>query len=122
MRRQRRAAELRDKQDRQKMGLIPPDPPKGGQLFMGDVPQRAPRLTYSLLTVRLANIMKVLTTSAIQDPTKVEARVRREVAARLEKHERENLDRQLTDEQRREKKEVKKVKEEGKGLGGVAFK
>lgn len=29
MRRQRRAADLRDKQDRQKMGLIPPDPPKG---------------------------------------------------------------------------------------------
>lgn len=29
MRRQRRAAELRDKQDRQKMGLLPPDPPKG---------------------------------------------------------------------------------------------
>lgn len=29
MRRQRRKAELEDKQDRQKMGLIPPDAPKG---------------------------------------------------------------------------------------------
>lgn len=28
MRRQRRAAELQDKRDRQKMGLLPPDPPK----------------------------------------------------------------------------------------------
>lgn len=29
MRRQRRQAELEDKRDRQKMGLLPPDPPKG---------------------------------------------------------------------------------------------
>lgn len=29
MRRQRRMAELQDKQDRQRMGLLPPDPPKG---------------------------------------------------------------------------------------------
>lgn len=29
MRRQRRLAEIEDKRDRQKMGLIPPDPPKG---------------------------------------------------------------------------------------------
>ncbi len=33
MRRQRRAADLRDKQDRQKMGLIPPDPPKSESDF-----------------------------------------------------------------------------------------
>lgn len=29
MRRQRRAADLKDKQDRVKLGLLPPDPPKG---------------------------------------------------------------------------------------------
>lgn len=29
MRRQRRAAELKDKQDRQRLGLLPMDPPKG---------------------------------------------------------------------------------------------
>lgn len=29
MRRQRRAAEQQDKRDRIKMGLLPPDPPKG---------------------------------------------------------------------------------------------
>ena len=35
LRRQRRMAELEDKRDRQKMGLLPPDPPKGtsSQLF-----------------------------------------------------------------------------------------
>lgn len=35
MRRQRRKAELQDKQDRQKMGLIPPDAPKGDSTLIG---------------------------------------------------------------------------------------
>lgn len=34
MRRQRRAAALRDKQDRVKMGLLPPPPPKGASEFL----------------------------------------------------------------------------------------
>jgi U4/U6 small nuclear ribonucleoprotein PRP3 len=33
MRRQRRQAELEDKRDRQKMGLLPPDPPKGEEAY-----------------------------------------------------------------------------------------
>ncbi|KAJ9118211.1 hypothetical protein QFC22_004117 [Naganishia vaughanmartiniae] len=100
MRRQRRAAELQDKRDRQKMGLLPPDPPK----------------------IRLQNMMKVLTSSAISDPTKVEAKVRAEAAGRQRRHEEENEARKLTDEQKREKLEQKKVKEEHKGLVGAAFK
>lgn len=36
MRRQRRAADLKDKQDRVKLGLLPPDPPKG----MSFIPSR----------------------------------------------------------------------------------
>ncbi|KAG8899862.1 hypothetical protein FRC01_010349, partial [Tulasnella sp. 417] len=100
MRKQRRMAEQQDKQDRQKMGLIPPDPPK----------------------VRLANLMRVLTSDAVQDPTKVEARVRREVAMRKQGHEQMNADRKLTDEQRKEKIETKKAEEEKKGIYGAAFK
>ncbi|KAG8963342.1 hypothetical protein FRC05_004779 [Tulasnella sp. 425] len=100
MRKQRRMAEQQDKQDRQKMGLIPPDPPK----------------------VRLANLMRVLTSDAVQDPTKVEARVRREVAMRKHGHEQMNSERKLTDEQKREKIETKKVAEEKKGIYGAAFK
>ncbi|KAG9019020.1 hypothetical protein FRB90_007192 [Tulasnella sp. 427] len=100
MRKQRRMAEQQDKQDRQKMGLIPPDPPK----------------------VRLANLMRVLTSDAVQDPTKVEARVRREVAMRKQGHEQMNTERKLTDEQRREKVETKKGEEEKKGIYGAAFK
>lgn len=100
MRKQRRMGEMQDKQDRQKMGLIPPDAPK----------------------VRLANLMRVLTSDAVQDPTKVEKKVRREVAMRKKGHEEMNAERKLTDEQRREKVEVKKHEEERKGLFGAAFK
>ncbi|EEB93120.1 hypothetical protein MPER_08271, partial [Moniliophthora perniciosa FA553] len=52
MRKLKRAAELQDKRDKIKMGLLPPDAPK----------------------VRLANLMKVLTSDAVQDPTRVEAK------------------------------------------------
>lgn len=100
MRKQRRQAELQDKRDRVRMGLIPPDAPK----------------------VRLTNLMKVLTSDAVQDPTRVEARVRREVAMRKHNHEKMNAERKLTDEQRREKVETKKVEEERKGLVGAVFK
>ncbi|CAE6452992.1 unnamed protein product [Rhizoctonia solani] len=100
LRRRRRMADLQEKQDRVRMGLLPPDPPK----------------------VRLANLMKVLTTDAVQDPTKVEARVRREVAARKVAHDKMNTERKLTDEQRREKVESKKTEEERKGLFVAVFK
>lgn len=99
MRKQRRAAELQDRRDRIRMGLIAPDASK----------------------VRLANLMKVLTSDAVQDPTRVEARVRREVAVRRHNHEKANAERRLTDEQRRAKTETKKAEEERKGLLGAAF-
>jgi len=66
--------------------------------------------------------MKVLTSDAVQDPTRVEARVRREVAMRKHTHEKMNAERKLTDEQRREKIENKKVEEEKKGIVGAVFK
>lgn len=100
MRKQRRQAERQDKRDRIRMGLIPPDPPK----------------------VRLSNLMKVLTSDAVQDPTRVEARVRREVAMRKHTHEKANAERKLTDEQRREKTENKKSEQEKKGIVGAVFK
>ncbi|KAG1732194.1 pre-mRNA processing factor 3-domain-containing protein [Suillus paluster] len=100
MRKQRRQADREDKRDRIRMGLIPPDPPK----------------------VRLSNLMKVLTSDAVQDPTRVEARVRKEVAMRKHNHEKMNAERKLTDEQRRDKKENKKSEEEKKGIMGAVFK
>ncbi|KAF7979287.1 hypothetical protein HWV62_42990 [Athelia sp. TMB] len=100
LRKQKRSAELQDKRDRIRMGLVAPDAPK----------------------VRLANLMKVLTSDAVQDPTKVEAKVRREVALRKRGHEKMNEERKLTDEQRREKIENKKVEEEKRGIFGAVFK
>lgn len=100
MRRQRRQAELEDKRDRQKMGLLPPDPPK----------------------VRLANLMKVLTSDAVQDPTKVEAKVRKEVAMRAYKHEKDNQERKLTAEERKEKEYSQMVARERNGIRGAVFK
>ena len=78
------------------------------------------RLTTSI--VRLANLMKVLTSDAVQDPTRVEARVRREVAMRKHTHEKMNAERKLTDEQRREKIENKKLDAEKSGIYGAIFK
>ena len=72
--------------------------------------------------VRLVNMMKVLTSDAVQDPTRVEAKVLREVAMRRHNHDKMNSERKLTDEQRREKVEEKKVNEEKKGLHGAIFK
>lgn len=100
LRRQRRQAEIQDKRDRVKMGLLPPPPPK----------------------VKLSNLMRVLTSEAVADPTKIEARVRREVAARKEAHDRTNQDRKLTPDQRREKLEAEKEKDESKGLSCLVYK
>ncbi|KAJ6486843.1 pre-mRNA processing factor 3-domain-containing protein [Mycena sanguinolenta] len=100
MRKLKRAADLQDKRDRVAMGLIPPDPPK----------------------VRLSNMMKVLTSDAVQDPTRVEARIRREVAMRKHTHEKMNAERKLTDDQRREKVETKKAEEDKRGIHGAVFK
>lgn len=81
------------------MGLIPPDPPK----------------------VRMSNMVRVLTNEAVSDPTKLEARIRREVQQRKNEHEKANQARKLTAEQRREKLEAQKLEDEKKGLYAALF-
>ncbi|KAK4054673.1 U4/U5/U6 small nuclear ribonucleoprotein prp3 [Microbotryomycetes sp. JL221] len=100
MRRQRRMAELRDKQDRIKLGLLPPDPPK----------------------VKLSNMMRVLTNEAVNDPTKVEARVKREMIARERGHLKMNQERKLTNEEKKLKIESKYEQDASKGIGVLCFK
>jgi hypothetical protein len=51
-------------------------------------------------TVRLSNFMKALTSDGVQDPTHVEARVRREVAMTKHTHEKTNAERKLTEQRR----------------------
>lgn len=82
LRRQNRQARLKEKQDKIRMGLLPPDPPK----------------------VRIANLMRVLGTEAVQDPTKIEAEVRRQMMARQTAHKKHNDEKKLTSEQRKEKR------------------
>lgn len=48
--------------------------------------------------------------------------MRREVAMRKHAHEKMNAERKLTDEQRRDKVENKKLEEEKKGIYGAVFK
>ncbi|EFO86786.1 hypothetical protein CRE_04802 [Caenorhabditis remanei] len=61
--------------------------------------------------VKISNLMRVLGNEAIQDPTKMEAQVRKQMAERLKKHETLNAERKLTEDQKRAKK-TKKLSED----------
>ena len=61
--------------------------------------------------VKLSNLMRVLGSDAVQDPTKMEAHVRKQMADRQRKHEAANASRKLTKEQKTEKK-IRKIKED----------
>lgn len=74
------------------------------------------------MSVRLANLMKVLTSDAVQDPTKVEAKVRKEVAQRAQKHEDDNQSRKLTAEEKKEKEYQRMLAKERRGIYGAVFK
>ncbi|CAG8535778.1 6515_t:CDS:10 [Paraglomus brasilianum] len=100
LRRQRRLELQKEKQDKIRLGLLPPDQPK----------------------VKLSNLMRVLTNDAIQDPTKVEAQVRKEMQKRQETHLKTNEERKLTEEQKREKLRRKMDDDAKKGTFVCAFK
>ena len=99
------------------MGLIPPDAPKGKAVL-----PCANMIDLLTSTVKLANLMKVLTSDAVQDPTKVEAKVRREVQNRADKHEQDNQERKLTPEERAEKERQKMLAKERKGIFATVYK
>ncbi|XP_075240333.1 U4/U6 small nuclear ribonucleoprotein Prp3-like isoform X2 [Convolutriloba macropyga] len=88
-RRQRRREEEKERTEKIRLGLLPPPEPK----------------------VKISNLMRVLGNDAIQDPTKVEAHVKAQMAKRQRAHELANASRKLTDEQRRKKK-IEKMKED----------
>ncbi|GFT09070.1 hypothetical protein TNCV_4105332 [Trichonephila clavipes] len=89
LRRQNRREAWKEKQEKIRLGLEPPPEPK----------------------VRMSNLMRVLGNQAVQDPTKVEAHVREQMAKRQKAHEEANAARKLTAEQKREKK-IRKLKED----------
>ncbi|XP_063992231.1 U4/U6 small nuclear ribonucleoprotein Prp3 isoform X2 [Diachasmimorpha longicaudata] len=89
LRRQNRREAWKEEQEKIRLGLEPPPEPK----------------------LRISNLMRVLGNEAVQDPTKIEAHVRQQMAKRLKAHEDANAARRLTADQRREKK-ARKLKED----------
>ncbi len=89
LRRQNRRETWKEKQERVRLGLDPAPAAK----------------------VRISNLMRVLGVEAVQDPTKIEAQVRKQMAQRLKTHQDANLNRKLTPEQRKDKK-LKKIQED----------
>ncbi|NXH92674.1 PRPF3 protein, partial [Edolisoma coerulescens] len=83
----------------------------GGSLSHCHVRREPSQRLFHPLAVRISNLMRVLGTEAVQDPTKVEAHVRAQMAKRQKAHEEANAARKLTAEQRKAKK-VKKLKED----------
>uniref|UniRef100_A0A182YDW1 Uncharacterized protein n=1 Tax=Anopheles stephensi TaxID=30069 RepID=A0A182YDW1_ANOST len=89
LRRQNRREAWKEEQEKIRLGLEAPPEPK----------------------LRISNLMRVLGTEAVQDPTKIEAHVREQMVKRQKIHEEANAARKLTDDQRREKK-MRKMKED----------
>ncbi|EAA03206.4 AGAP004682-PA [Anopheles gambiae str. PEST] len=89
LRRQNRREAWKEEQEKIRLGLEAPPEPK----------------------LRISNLMRVLGTEAVQDPTKIETHVREQMVKRQKIHEEANAARKLTDDQRREKK-VRKMKED----------
>ncbi|KAL1505948.1 hypothetical protein ABEB36_005391 [Hypothenemus hampei] len=89
LRRQNRREMWKEEQEKIRLGLEPPPEPK----------------------LRISNLMRALGTEAVQDPTKIEAHVREQMAKRQKAHEDANAARKLTAEQKRDKK-IKKLKED----------
>ncbi|KAG4095028.1 pre-mRNA processing factor 3-domain-containing protein [Neocallimastix lanati (nom. inval.)] len=100
LRRQRRLEEQRDKQDKIRMGLLPPDQPK----------------------VKISNLMRVLGNEAVLDPTKVEAQVREQMKSRQDAHKKHNEEKKLTKEERREKLKKKLMEDTSKVVQVAVFK
>lgn len=89
LRRQNRREAWKEMQEKIRLGLEPAPEPK----------------------VKMTNMMRVLGTQAVQDPTKIEAVVREQMAKRQKAHEEANATRKLTMEEKKQKK-LRKVKED----------
>ncbi|XP_065841750.1 U4/U6 small nuclear ribonucleoprotein Prp3-like [Oscarella lobularis] len=89
LRTQKRREAEKETQEKIQLGLVPPPQPK----------------------VKISNLMRVLGSEAVQDPTKVEAHVRAQMAERQKKHEEANAARKLTKDQKKTKK-LKKMMED----------
>ncbi|XP_062511867.1 U4/U6 small nuclear ribonucleoprotein Prp3-like [Corticium candelabrum] len=99
LRSQRRRDVEKEKQEKIQLGLEPPPPPK----------------------VKISNLMRVLGNEAIQDPTKIEAHVRAQMAERQRKHEEANAARKLTKDERKAKVLKKIIEDTSLGVHVAVF-
>jgi len=99
LRRQNRREAWKEKQDKIRLGLLPPDEAK----------------------VKMSNLMRVLGNEAVLDPTKVEATVREQMAKRLANHEKMNAERKLTPEQKKDKALRKIVEDTSCGINVAVY-
>ncbi|MES1902144.1 MAG: U4/U6 small nuclear ribonucleoprotein Prp3, partial [Paramarteilia canceri] len=99
IRRNKRSEILLEEQEKIKLGLIEPPPPK----------------------VKMSNLMSVLTDDAIQDPTKMEKFVKEQARLRLLKHQTENERKKLSKKERSLKKLQKLEKESKQSSINVAI-
>lgn len=95
----RRAEKQRELQDLQAAGLISAPEPK----------------------LTLSNFMRVLGDQAVMDPSKMEAKVMEQIQGRKQKHEKMNADRQLTKEQRSEKRDRKLTEDTSQAVSVALF-
>ncbi|XP_071451627.1 U4/U6 small nuclear ribonucleoprotein Prp3 isoform X2 [Hetaerina americana] len=89
LRRQNRREAWKEEQEKIRLGLEPPPEPK----------------------LRMSNLMRVLGTEAVADPTKIEGQVREQMAKRLAAHREANAARALTAQQKKEKR-ARKIQED----------
>ena len=85
LRTQRRLAAEKERQDQIRCGLMAPPPPK----------------------VKISNLMQAMKDDAVADPSAMEAKVRAEMAQRIQNHEMRNQARKVDPEQRKDKKRRK---------------
>ena len=88
LRKLRNQQKVQEFQDKIKMGLIPPPPPK----------------------IKMKNLMRVLGSEQVAEPSAIEQSVRAQVEQRLADHQLRNEERKLTPEARREKNVAKWTK------------
>lgn len=100
LRTKKRVERQRDLQDQIRMGLIQAPDNK----------------------LKISNFMKSLVTDAVQDPTKIEASVRKQMKERQKAHEKRNTDRRLSEAERKEKKMIKVETDKKEGTHVAVFK
>jgi len=99
LRRQNRAEVMKEQQEKIRLGLMPAPEPK----------------------VKMTNLMRVLCSDAVQDPTKIEQYVRNQMAQRIKTHEETNAARKLSAEKRREKKTKRATEDTTTGVHAAVY-